>query len=111
MGALTSKPRIPPEIPVPESPFCSCILTARHLGLDLPAVWDAAELRGNTAAPKPGDGLLLKYARAAHVAVIKKIDEKGFHVAEGNYKRCKYTERVIPFGQKSIRGFYRGEGL
>jgi len=87
------------------NPYCSCIVTARMIGLDLPKYVHAGDIRPNTSIPEIGGGILLSYS-VEHIAVIKGMDSVGMFVAEGNFERGKYTERYISFKDPSIRGYY-----
>ena len=87
--------------------FCSCIVTARYLGLPLPKTPYAGDLEPNTELPIVGEGILLSYPSDEHVAIILAILEEGYWIGEGNFRRCKYTERFIPFDDNHIRGFIK----
>lgn len=87
--------------------FCSCIKTARYLGLPLPPTPYAGDLRANTKKPEKGDGVLLTYETDEHIAVILDIVGDNFLIGEGNFRECQYTERLIPFDDIHIRGFIR----
>jgi len=89
-----------------DNPYCSCVRTARLLGLNLPPA-NAEDLKPNIPFPEVGDGVLLSYSTSEHIAVIFGIDERGIIIGEGNYKRGQYTERIIPWDYPHIRGFVR----
>lgn len=84
--------------------YCSCVQTARFLGAKLP-YGNASELVPN-ATPSVGGVVILHYPSAYHVAYITALSSDGIHIAEGNYKHCEYTERVIPYDYKPIVGFW-----
>lgn len=88
---------------VNEGIYCSCIHSARAFGLNLPR-GDAKDLVPNSI-PTQGGGILLSYPSAEHVAFISAVLPGGVWVQEGNFRRCQYTERFIPFTDPRIRGF------
>lgn len=87
--------------------LCSCIQTAKMLGVPIPRGTDASEIMPD-GTPKKGGLLLLKYGKIYHVAVIQEINIEGnyYLVKEGNYQKCKLTVRKIPRDSLSIRGFW-----
>lgn len=93
-----------------ESIYCSCILTARHLGANLPK-GDAKDLQRNST-PTIGGVVILKYWSEEqqdwiyHTSVIQFLMPGGMWVQEGNKIRCKYTERFIHFSDSHLIGFW-----
>lgn len=99
-------PVVPVEAELPPiSVYCSCIKTARLLGANIPMGTNASDLKPNST-PVVGGLVLLSYSKAHHVAYIAELQEKGVLIREGNYKRCEYTERLIPYDYKYITGFW-----
>lgn len=96
-------PEPPPIEIVQESPYASCVVTARLLGLPLPK-GDAKDLDPNSV-PTIGGGILLSYDKAEHVAVILAFLNDGFWIGEGNFGEPVYNERLIPYDDEAIRGF------
>jgi len=88
--------------------FCSCVLTARELGAKLPK-GDARELIPNSPFPRVGGVVILRYHEDAHVAYIDKVTSEGLHVQEGNFEKCKQTERVIDFDDPNIVGYWHAD--
>lgn len=85
--------------------YCSCVKTARLLGAQLP-YGNASQLVPNTT-PSVGGVVIMRYPNAYHVAYIKALRADGILIAEGNYKHCEYTERIIPYTYPYIVGFWR----
>lgn len=85
--------------------YCSCVKTARLLGAPLP-YGNASQLIPN-ATPAVGGVVILRYPNAYHVAYIKALYPDGMLVAEGNYRHCEYTERLLPYTYQYIVGFWQ----
>lgn len=85
--------------------LCSCISTAKMLGVPIPKFMSAENLTPN-GTPHEGDLLLLKYKNVYHVAkVIERNEKEEFYIIkEGNFKKCQMTTRKIPFNDPAIRG-------
>lgn len=90
--------------------YCSCIKTARVLGLAIPYGTNAEDIKGNSI-PMIGGGIVFKYPLSSHIAVIKKFLELGFLVAEGNAKPCQYSERFVPYNDSFIVGFTKKQDI
>ena len=95
-----------------ESVWCSCIQTARTEGLNLPVTADAKDIEPNifgNIGITAGDGILLSYPEIdiGHIAVILELRENGYYISEGNYQRCKKTQRVIAYDDPRIKGLWR----
>lgn len=84
---------------------CSCVKTARVLGLAVPANTNAEDLIPNST-PYVGGGVLINSRGIRHLSVIQAITEDGFFIKEGNYEACKIGERFLNFNDNSIIGFY-----
>ena len=106
LGLIVPTPVHAEVATTPNTVFCSCIKTARYIGLNLPPAPYAGDYEPNTNTPEVMDGILLSYQTDEHIAVILRILSTGFWIAEGNYERCEYTERFIDFDDYHIRGFY-----
>lgn len=101
-----SEPTVEDEVvEVNNSVYCSCIQTARLFGLNLPR-GDAKDLMPNSP-PIEGGGVLLSYhsGTVQHVAYIQSILPEGLWIQEGNFHKCEYSERFIPWNSPHIRGF------
>lgn len=88
-----------------ETIYCSCILTARALGVPIPANTNAGELKPNSY-PAINGLILFKYDEYYHASKIIGFQEDGILVIEGNFKRCEITERIISFSDPALRGFW-----
>lgn len=86
---------------------CSCVKSARLLGLKFPFINSPADLSPN-ATPQVGGAVILKYGSVWHMAVITKLDTTGMQVIEGNFEPCKITRRTISYQDMHIVGFYVG---
>lgn len=88
---------------------CSCIKTARNLGVKIPFGTNAKDLVPNSP-PIIGGLILLKYG-VHHVVVLEGF-EGGFQVAEGNFEKgpCVVTRRRIDFNDPHIIGFWDSKG-
>lgn len=86
---------------------CSCIQTAKALGVKVSG--NAKDLKPNSS-PKVGGLILMKYGEVYHVAVIMEIIPTSygqlFKVREGNYQKCKITEREIRSDDRKILGYW-----
>lgn len=89
----------------PSSLLCSCVKYARSRGVPIPMNTDAVDMVGNSI-PMEGGLVLLTYPKADHVAVIVSLEEEYMVIDEANYKRCKHTQRRIPYSSKHIKGFW-----
>lgn len=83
---------------------CSCMQTAKALGVKLPR-GNASDLKPNTNYPHVGGVIILKY-KEFHAAVIKKVTAGGIYVKEGNFEKCRITERRIDWNDPKIVGYY-----
>ena len=90
------------KLPVPIE--CSCIKTARALGVPIPYNTDARDIVPNTP-PQVGALALFRYGEASHAAMITGLRERGFWVEEGNKTPCKRTQRFIPWDDPALTGF------
>ena len=88
-----------------ENPYDSCIKTARLLGVNIPYLTDAEDIKHNTTLFENPQLVLFKYGEVYHVAVIEKIDNDGIHISEGNYYPGEPSKRIIDFNDPAIRGF------
>ena len=102
---IDDKPIPEPETIVPTSVACSCVKTARMHGVELPP-GNAIDLKPNSDIPVEGQVIIMKYHSGGHVAVIREITEEGYWIVEGNYHRCKVSERFIPKTYPHIVGFW-----
>lgn len=95
------------EKPVPiENPIaCSCIKTVREMGVNLPYNTNAGDLKSNSTI-HIGVLVLFSYEKAEHVGMVVSIERDGFWIREGNFEKCKFTERFIDFDNPFLRGFH-----
>ena len=91
---------------VPSSVLCSCVQTAKYLGVNIPSGHNAWDLKPNTDVPRVGQLALMAYIKTGHVAVIAEILEDGYLIVEGNYRTCQWTERIIPKDYPALIGFW-----
>ena len=92
---------------IPESVLCSCVRGARWLGVDIPLVEATYFQSFKPQTPTLNGLVLMSYKNGVnHVAVIKDFREDGLLVQETNYKSCQFTERLIDFRDRAIRGFW-----
>lgn len=95
---------------VPTSVYCSCVKSARLLGVeDLPKIPDPSVLKPNSS-PVIGAAVLLDY-NVPHIAVVTKLLEDGFMILEGNFHKCKKTYRFIAWNDPHLRGFWTSKNL
>lgn len=57
------------------------------------------------ATPAVGRVAVFQY-KVKHIAVITKLEERGFWVKEANYKPCLVGERFVGWGDKALLGFW-----
>lgn len=84
---------------------CSCVQTAKALGVPLPK-GDAEDLIPNSDYPHVGGVVKIKYGNVYHVAVIKKVTEKGLEVRGGNKVHCRITNDFIALNDPRILGYW-----
>lgn len=93
--------------------LCSCIQTAKSLGVLIPVKTNASDLKPNAPA-RVGGLILLRYANLSHVAVITAVTNTAtstiFHVKEGNFERCRLSERDVSSKDSHIIGFWAAAG-
>ena len=82
---------------------CSCMLYIQSRGIEL--FGDAKDQTPNSDVPMVGGVVLLQYNGINHAAYIESVHGTGIKVSETNYKKCKYTERIILYGSPSIIGY------
>lgn len=87
------------------SQYCSCVSTARNLGVDIPLNMNASDFKPNST-PVINGLVILQYPKAWHVAVITGFTDDGFSVVEGNYKPCQKDTRVLKWNDPHIVGFW-----
>ena len=86
--------------------LCSCIQTAKMLGVPIPKGMSAKDISANGSAGA-GDLLLFEYSDGErHVAKILSVDSnlEFYMVKEGNYKKCTLTTRKVYFNDPTIIG-------
>lgn len=83
---------------------CSCSSFAHVLNPKIP-IKNAEDYTPN-GAPTIGGLVLLKYPKAAHVAVITGFTGNGVTVRETNYEPCKMGRREILFTDPALVGFW-----
>ena len=84
---------------------CSCIVTAREYGIDIPIGTNASDFIPNSV-PVVGGLILLSYPNDDHIAVIVEFRDDGFWVYEGNFEPGVQGYRLISYKDLSIRGFW-----
>ena len=95
-----------PKLPKETVPMaCSCIKTARSLGANIPYGTYAADLVPNTEL-KQGVVALFRYSGVSHAAMVTEVLADGFWIYEGNYQRCRFSERFIPLTDPALIGFW-----
>lgn len=87
---------------------CSCVLTAKALVGYNKTVGMAKYWPRNTDLPTVGGVVVTKESYAGHVAVILAVEQDRIYVYEGNYNRCKVSERWINLNNPVIIGYWRG---
>lgn len=104
---VTAQAQATPQMRVDDT-FCSCIKTARYLGVPIPLGTNAEDLQPN-GTPNVGDLLLFKYKVLYHIAVVVERNDKEeyYLVKEGNYEKCQMTTRKVLFSDPAIRGGWR----
>lgn len=90
---------------IDSSVYCSCVLTARAYGVNIPFNTDARDLKPNSP-PAIGGLVLLSYPKAEHVATIVALGPDSMKVVEGNMRHCQRDERWIAYTDYHIRGFW-----
>ncbi len=82
---------------------CACVKYARTLVPGIPK-GDAKDIPVNST-PTVGGIVKLRYTEGYHIAVVTKLDERGIHVAETNFKPCLTDRRLIRWNDPAIVGF------
>lgn len=82
---------------------CSCIASSRALGAKVPKVKNAKDLKPNTDFPQKGGLVKFNYN---HIAVVQKVSEEGIYIREGNYTKCKFTNRLIKWNDPKVLGYW-----
>lgn len=85
---------------------CSCVRAVRSFGVDIPYGVNAVDFESNTEICV-GVVVILRTTDYSHVAMVTAIEETGFWIKEGNYVKCKITERFIDFDDYRLKGFYQ----
>ncbi len=96
---------IPEIITQTNNTYCSCIKTARELGVDIPYSTNAEDLVPNSV-PQIGCLVLMTYPKSSHVATILNFLNEGIQILEGNKTPCKESVRIIPYNYKYLKGFW-----
>ena len=89
--------------------YCSCIETARALGVKIPLGLNAIDLKPNDIYPHVGGLILLKYGESIenyHAGKVIKVEELGMWIEEGNYYPCKFGKRFILFTDPALLGYW-----
>lgn len=90
-----------------DNTYCSCIKTARRLGIAIPYNTNASDFIPNTT-PHVGALVLFKFTNDIyHVAYIDKITNDGLFILQGNKEKCKYTEEWISWDNPYLIGFWK----
>jgi surface antigen len=87
---------------------CSCVLTAKALVGYNKTVGMAKYWPRNSDIPTVGGVVVTRESRVGHVAVILAVEQYRIYVKEGNYNRCKVSERWINLNNPVIIGYWRG---
>lgn len=85
--------------------YCSCVQTARWLGVPIETGTNAKDIKPNSYPVKNGL-VLFSYKNDDHVAKIIKFFNDGFWVREGNFDECQITERFVSFKDPYLKGFW-----
>ena len=86
---------------------CSCVLTAKAMVGYNKTVGMAKYWPRNSDIPTVGGVVVTKESYAGHVAVILAVEQNRIYVKEGNYNRCKVSERWINLNNPVIIGYWR----
>lgn len=63
-----------------------------------------------STSPFVGAVAIFQY-KEKHIALVTKLDEKGFYIKESNYIAGKYGTRFIPWNDPKLVGFYTTPSL
>lgn len=88
-----------PEVPAEN---CLCVRYVRNRGLNVKG--NAKDLVPNSV-PTVGGGVLFKYPKYSHIALIEKLGKDRMFISESNYRKCQITTRWINYDDKFIIGF------
>lgn len=93
---------------------CSCISTAKNLGVKIPPKTNASDLVPNVplSGLLKGDLVLFFYKKSGeyHVARFDGLVGGKLSVSEGNYIACKApTTRLVDVADPTIRGYWRAQ--
>lgn len=90
---------------------CSCVSTARNLGIIIPNGYNADDFVPNItlADVQIGDLVLFKYKNGIyHIAVVIGFQDGKLLVKEGNFKACVApSTRLVDPSDPNIRGYWR----
>lgn len=104
MGLLLALPVNAQEIPT--EILCSCIKTARYLGVKIPYGTDAKDLDGNSIPIVGGLALTLFKSGNYHVEKITGLAEDGYYFEDGNRVPCEYRKGFRKWTDPALRGFW-----
>lgn len=106
-------PILPVEASLPSEPTidldtverCNCWLYLRnqYFGEKMPFTKDIKE---NTTNAEVGAIAVFQYKTLRHYAYVKDIVSGGFIVAETNFKRCEYGERLVSWDDPAFLWFH-----
>lgn len=108
MALESFDPEVSIDYPAPELSkeiLGSCVKFARFKGIDIPFGTNANMLQSNSG-PHIGAGILFRYQKDDHIAVIVAYVLDGFLVEETNFKTGQFTRRVVDWNDRAIRGFH-----
>jgi surface antigen len=63
-------------------------------------------IQPTTMIPSVGDIAVMWYGHVKHLAVVTEVNGDNITIKEGNYRRCKETERTITTNYPHLTGFY-----
>ena len=86
------------------TPECSCkVFVAQYV--DMP-FGDADSFDPNIPRPMAGSVALLRYGDVPHMSYVKSVSDGFVVVMEGNYEKCRITERTVALDDLALRGFW-----
>lgn len=81
---------------------CNCYSFAKIFIKNLPKM---ADIQPNTDYPRVG-GLVVFQYKVKHIAVVTKVTKEGIWVKEANFEACKTGQRLVPWDDKSVVGYW-----
>ncbi len=89
---------------IPDYILCNCYAYVKNKFANLPSTYEIL----NSLTFNTGEVAVFYYRDSGlyHYALVKEIGEDYIKIEETNYKRCRFSERIIPRNNPDLLGYF-----